>query len=98
MNEPKPAPQAPQPIGLIYFNSFRLSVSSADVGFGLQVDGFDSLEVKCSFTTAKTLSGALVELIKQLEESTGHNFMTQNQVAASMAEYAKRKSSGSEQS
>jgi hypothetical protein len=87
---PIPIPPLPQNLPLVYFNGFKMGISSADVGIRLMVDGVDTVELKTSFTSVKSFSEALSKLVKQLEDSTDHVFMTQNEIAAKMVEFSKK--------
>jgi hypothetical protein len=87
---PIPIPPLPQNLPLLYFNGFKMGISSADIGIRLTVDAVDVLELKCSFTSVKSFSDGLAKLVKQLEESTDHVFMTQNEIAAKLVAFSKK--------
>lgn len=76
-------PETPQPpiaIQNIYFNGFQLTLSNADVHATLLLNNQPALGVSMSYTTAKTLSAALTEMIQTLQKVTKHEIMTANEV------------------
>ena len=74
------APKAPIAIQNIYFNGFQLTLSNADVHATLLLNNQPALGISMSYTTAKTLSGALTELIGSLEKVTRREIMTAQEV------------------
>lgn len=75
-------PTQEQPIELpnIYFNGFQLSLSNADVNGLLLLNNQPALGISMSYTTAKTLAGALNEIVGALEKVTNHEIMTTKEV------------------
>ena len=66
----------------IYANGFINSYGAADVVLVLQQNGQNMIVVNMSYTTAKTLSEKLSNLIKKFEQSTGHEIMSIDTVKA----------------
>lgn len=64
----------------VYFNGYHMGMTNADVFVRLQLDGQTIMELKMSYTTAKTLSSGIADTVANLEATTGHVFMTQKEV------------------
>lgn len=75
-------PDKSEPITVqnVYFNGFQLGLSNADISGMLLLNNVPTMSVSMSYTTAKTLSAALVEMIGALEKVTGREIMTTQQV------------------
>ena len=64
-----------------YTNGFNNVMSSSDVMVVYHLNGKPTFSVNMSFTTAKTLSIMLGQLVAQLETFSGHEIMTTMDVA-----------------
>lgn len=65
----------------VYFNGFQLGLSNADINGILMLNNQPSIGISMSYTTAKTLSQALNEMVQALESVTQHEIMTTKEVA-----------------
>ena len=65
---------------VLYFNGFQLTLSNSDVSGLLMLNGQPTAAMNMSFTTAKTLSIALNEMINTLEKVTGREIMTNKEI------------------
>jgi hypothetical protein len=65
-----------------YFNGFQLRLSNADVSAVLMLSNVPFVALSMSYTTAKTLSLALAEMVETLERVTQRSIMTTKDVAA----------------
>lgn len=72
-----------QPIDLpnFYFNGFQLGLSNADINGLLLLNNQPHMAISMSYTTAKTLSAALNQMVEALESATGTRIMTNQEVA-----------------
>ena len=87
--EPKP-PDAAVP--QIYVNGFEVNLSLSDFSITLTAHNRVLAYMLLSFSTAKTLSESLVQALKVLEETTGHEIMTMKDVKQAID--AKREGTG----
>lgn len=71
-------------IPTMYFNGFQLALSNADVSAILLLNNVPQSGISMSYTTAKTLSLALAEMVETLEKVTGRNIMTTREVGAGL--------------
>lgn len=71
-------------IPTLYFNGFQLGLSNADVACLLLENGLPTVSLNMSYTTAKTLSVALNDLISTLEKVTKREIMTVSEVSAGL--------------
>lgn len=69
-----------------YFNGFQNGAGNSDVTSVLQKNGRPVCVLNMSFTTAKTLSVLLGQLIAQIEAETGQEIMTTHRIGAAMSE------------
>jgi hypothetical protein len=74
---PPPAVRVPS----IYFNGFQLGLSNADITLLALLDNEPTLKINLSFTVAKSLLDKLQTLMSVLEENTGREIMTTDDVA-----------------
>lgn len=72
----------------VYFNGFQLGISNADVNGVLLLNNAPAISFSMSYTTAKTLSVALSEMMKSLEKATQHSIMTNEEVAEGLNKLA----------
>lgn len=84
------AQEKPKEIAAIYFNGFQMGMSNADVFIRLKLDGDDIIELKASYTTAKTLAAGVADIVGRLEKLTEHTFMTQKEVAEAIKRSEKK--------
>ena len=68
------------PIPQIYMNGFEVSLSLSDFSITLMAHDRKLAYLLLSFSTAKTLSESLSQAVKTLEEITGREIMTMNDV------------------
>jgi|GEM_PF-2262218 len=66
----------------IYFNGFSHTVSTSDMLIILRRNDRPVAVLNASYTTAKTLSKKLAEMINELESRTNHEIMTVDDIAA----------------
>lgn len=76
----------------IYFNGFQLGLSNADMNALLVLDGQPILRLNMSYTTAKTLSDRLLELVNTLQRATEHNVMTTDEVETGLRRIVQERS------
>jgi hypothetical protein len=67
-----------------YFNGFQLGLSNADVTCMLLQNGLPTMSLNMSYTTAKTLSVVLSDMIATLEKVTERKIMTLSEVSAGL--------------
>jgi hypothetical protein len=65
-----------------YFNGFQNGAGVADVTSVLQLNGKPICVLNMSFTTAKTLSVMLGQIITSIEADTGQEIMTTQRIEA----------------
>jgi hypothetical protein len=68
----------------IYFNGFALGLSPADASLLVTLDAQPQVRLSMSFTTAKTLSENLRQLVEKLEAATNHTIMKTDEVDAGL--------------
>jgi hypothetical protein len=68
----------------VYFNGFALTLGSSDTSLVVTLDGQPLLKLAMSFTTAKTLSSFLQDLVLKLETATQHPIMKTDEVEAGL--------------
>jgi hypothetical protein len=68
----------------IYFNGFSLTLAASDISLLIALDGQPQAKLSMSFTTAKTLSAYLEEVIAKLEHVTNHTIMKTDEVEAGL--------------
>jgi hypothetical protein len=68
----------------VYFNGFQLGLSNADVACMLMQNGLPVVSLNMSYTTAKTLSVALNDMVQTLEKVTKRKIMTVAEVSAGL--------------
>lgn len=73
----------------IYGNGFICYNSTADIVIILQKNQKAVSLINLSYTTAKTLSEKLAQIIRDFEKTTGNTIMTINVVDAKMKEQSK---------
>ena len=88
-NPPTAPGQTGWPLGQVaipalYFNGFALNLAASDVSLLALLDGQPQMRLSMSFTTAKTLSSLLTELIGKLEAATGRDIMKADEVSAGL--------------
>jgi hypothetical protein len=71
-------------VPVLYFNGFTLNLGASDIGLLAMLDGQPQMKLAMSFTTAKTLSGMLAELVSKLEAATQHAIMKADEVNAGL--------------
>ena len=91
---PAPKQQIVHEVQGLYFNGFSVGYGSSDVSIRLKLDNVIYSDLKCSYTTAKTLAGALARTIEKLEEATTHKLMTIDEVNIALADERNRVKSG----
>jgi len=64
----------------IYFNGFINVLGIADVLVTLERNGRPVATLNMSYTTAKTLALSLAQVVAQLEEATGRDMLTTEEV------------------
>jgi hypothetical protein len=64
----------------VYFNGFSIGLSNADFALRANLENVELLELRMSFTTAKTLAEKLTETVAKFEEMTSHKLMTTEEV------------------
>jgi len=72
------------PLPNVYFNGFNLNLTNADSNLVLLLDGQPQIKLSMSFTTAKTLTAFMTEMIQKLEAATGRNIMKVDEVDAGL--------------
>lgn len=65
-----------------YFNGFQNAAGTSDITSVLQLNGKPVCLLNMSFTTAKTMSVLLGQLIAAIETATGQEIMTTQRVEA----------------
>ena len=73
-------PKAP----ILYFNGFGLAFGNSDITIKLNLENMEVLELKASYTTAKTLGEGLSKMMEQFERVTNHTVMVINEVGTKM--------------
>lgn len=58
--------------GNIYFNGFEVGFSNSDASITLRKDSETMAILNLSFGTLKTLAAVLKEIVKDIEDRTGH--------------------------
>ena len=71
-------------VPVMYFNGFVLNLAASDISLMALLDGQPQMRLSMSFTTAKTLSGLLAELVDKLEAATGREIMKADEVNAGL--------------
>jgi hypothetical protein len=79
-----------------YFNGFALNLSPADMSMTVTLDGAPQMRLSMSFTTAKTLSAFLVDMVAKLEGVTRHNIMKTDEVEAGLRALEEQRLPGSD--
>lgn len=64
----------------IYANGFKAGISASDIFVVLERNGSEIAVLNLSYTVAKSLGMALKTLIEQLEQKSGHEIMTSDEV------------------
>ena len=85
MNPPESSPQEAARIPSIYFNGFQLNLSNADVTLLGLLDNEPTIKINLSYTVAKSLLVKLENLIKVLEDNTGRQIMTTDDVGEGLS-------------
>lgn len=73
----------------VYFNGFVNALGTADLVAVLERNGQPVAVLNMSYTTAKTLARLLAQTIAQLEERTGRDMLTTQDVELLLAEKSK---------
>jgi len=73
-------PKAP----ILYFNGFALAFGNSDITIKLNLENMEVLELKASYTTAKTLASGLAQMMEQFERVTNHTVMVIDEVGTKM--------------
>jgi hypothetical protein len=68
----------------VYFNGFNLALTNSDSNLVLLLDGQPQVKLSMSFTTAKTLTAYLNDMMQKLESVTNHNIMKADEVEAGL--------------
>ena len=75
------APSAPpRAVQSLYFNGFSLGISNADFVVRLNLEHTELMDLRMSFTMAKTLAEKLGEAVTRFEKHTEHKLMTTDTV------------------
>ena len=80
------APASTREIQTVYFNGFFVGYGNADVSLRLMIDNVDFVELKASYTTAKTLAEALSTTIERFEKLTSYPLLTTEEITAKIVE------------
>lgn len=80
LSSPGDAFPATKTAKILYFNGFFLGMSNADILLRLNLDQTELLDLRMSFTVAKTLSIKLAETVARFEKITDHKVMTTEDV------------------
>ena len=76
-------------IQTVYFNGFAVGYGNADISMRLMIDNVDIVELKASYTTAKTLAQALNKTIERFESLTNHPLLTTQEITGKIIEQKK---------
>jgi len=68
----------------VYFNGFANGLSHGDVRIVLTLNGQPNLSLNCSYTVAKTLALKLAVIVQTLENVTGTQILTTEDVARAL--------------
>ena len=71
-----------------YFNGFQNAAGTSDVTSVLQLNGAPVCVLNMSFTTAKTLSVLLGQMVGAIEAATGQEIMTTQRIEAAVKKTA----------
>ena len=80
MSEAKPAEPVSIDLPHFYFNGFQLSLTNSDITGLMLLNGMPTLGISMSYTSAKSLSESLNELINSLEKVTERQIMNSKKV------------------
>jgi hypothetical protein len=80
------SPPSMREIQMVYFNGFAVGFGNADISIRLKIDNVDIVELKASYTTAKTMAEALRITIDQFESVTDHTLLTAKEIAGKIVE------------
>ena len=86
MNDP--LEELPSGRPAIYFNSFAIGAGNADFTIILKLDNRVIVDLKASFTTAKTLAQKLSFTVEQFEVATDHPLMTAEETSKKLTKNA----------
>lgn len=70
----------PRAVQSLYFNGFVLGMSNADFVVRLNLEHTELMDLRMSFTMAKTLAEKLSEAVLRFEKHTDHKLMTTEDV------------------
>jgi len=79
-------PASPPKSAILYFNGFGLAFGNSDVTIKLNLENVEILELKASYTTAKTLAEGLAKMMEKFEGVTDHRVMAIDEVGKKMQE------------
>jgi hypothetical protein len=68
-----------------YFNGFSLAIGAGDVSMTLMLGPQKIMQLNMSYTVAKTLTQKLAGLIDILEQKTGNQIMSTDEVNAALS-------------
>jgi hypothetical protein len=71
-----------------YFNGFQIGLSNSDISMLLLNSGKPIAQLHMSYTTAKSLSVMLTDVITKLEEATNHELMTTEYIEQRLSKLA----------
>lgn len=68
----------------IYFNGFAMALTMGDVTIPISRNGHQFATLNVSYSVAKTLGLALIDVIERLEKITGNHIMTAQEIEKSI--------------